>query len=606
MRLGEIADQQSLIVQDEEAVIRAGRLVEKKAEEKLTEVTNLILNESKLNAKDSIEAGAFNFRKPAVNEEGREVAVKMEFDAYKENISLGAKLGRLEAAMKEGEETEAELLSRRITVSAQVILEAVNGDRVAGKDLEVNEDINGDAITLPLRSQYTVMPVNPFVMTARDHLSTFAIDVDTASYTLARRFIRNGYRPPVGSVRMEEFINAFDYNYATQSNRTFTVHATAGPSPYGQNLTLVKIGVKARVVGRDGRKPAHLTLVVDASGSMDKNDRLPLVKHSLKLMVDQLRADDSVSLITYGTHARLLLQSVSASDKTQINQAIDAIQAGGSTNMIEALNLGYQQARTFYKAGYINRVMLCSDGVANIGDTDAQTMLTQVDDHRRHGITFTSVGFGLGTYNDALLEKLANRGDGFYAYVDSKIEAKRLFVTQLSATLQTVAKDAKIQVDFNPQRVRRYRLIGYENRDVADKDFRNDSIDAGEVGSGQSATALYEVELIDEAQGLRPHDLGTVYVRYQNVDTEKVEEISQRLSHDMAQGVSIEQDPYFYLAACVGEFAEQLRSSEHANAQDRTKLQQTMIQLRNQLPLNDQVRELQQLIEQVQGLPKAP
>jgi Ca-activated chloride channel family protein len=487
--------------------------------------------------------------------------------------------------------------------------ELVTGGDPHADDLYANKafmELEDVEVVLPTASQYPVVPVNPFVMTAQDHLSTFAIDVDTASYTLSRRFIAKGYRPPVGAVRMEEFVNAFDYNYATQSDRAFTVHAEAAPSPFGENLTLVKIGVKAKVVGRDGRKPARLTLVVDASGSMDKADRLGLVKRSLKMLVDQLQANDSVSLITYGTHSRLMLQAAPASDKDRIKQAIDAIQPGGSTNMIEALNLGYEQARAGFRAGFVNRVMLCSDGVANVGETDAQAMLERVDDHRRQGITFTSVGFGMGAYNDSLLEKLANRGDGFYAYVDSETEARRLFVTELSATLQTVAKDAKIQVDFDPKRVRRYRLIGYENRDVADKDFRNDRIDAGEVGSGQSATALYEVELLAGAEGVAPRDLGAVYVRYRDVDTDKVEEISQRLSIDGARGADVADRPYFYLAACVGEFAEQLRASEHTNSKDMAKLQAAVIQLRQQLPLNNQVAELRQLIERVQGLPQAP
>lgn len=549
----------------------------------------------------------------ADRELGREMAVNQRLYFDKLPAEIDSKQIPAQLEIKEGFEskTETKRVARRMSMLESKVskesddLASLSKDRLLAE--QANNETSDPTFTLPPSSQYPITPVNPFVMTTQDHLSTFAIDVDTASYTLARRFIRNGYRPPVGSVRSEEFINAFDYNHPTQSKRTFAVHAAAAaPSPFGQNLTLIKVGVKARVVGRDGRKPAHLTLVVDASGSMDKTDRLPLVKHSLKLLVDQLHANDSVTLITYGTHAQLLLQSVTASNKTQINQAIDTIQTAGSTNMIEALTLGYQQARAFYKAGHINRVMLCSDGVANIGDTDAQTMLAQVDDHRRSGITFTSVGFGMGAYNDALLEKLANRGDGFYAFVDSKQEAHRLFVTQLSATLQTVAKDAKIQVDFDPKRVRRYRLIGYENRDVADKDFRNDSIDAGEVGSGQSATALYEVELIDQPQGQAPRDLGAVYVRYQNVDTEEIEELSQRLNHDMVQKLTVEQDPYFYLAACVGEFAEQLRSSAYAAAQDQPRLLQTVIQLSNQLPLNDQIRELQKLIEQVQGLPAAP
>jgi Ca-activated chloride channel family protein len=450
---------------------------------------------------------------------------------------------------------------------------------------------------------FKVVPVNPFVMAAQDRFSTFALDVDTASYAIARRYLRGGHLPPVGSVRMEEYVNAFDYNYPRRTEGTFTVISEAAAAPFGPDLVLLKVGVRARVVGREGRKPAHLVFVVDASGSMDQPDRMPLVKYALGELVGQLSAADRVTLVAYGTRARLMLEAASAADKAGITAAVNRVQCEGSTNLSEGLTLGYRLAAQGFLPGGVNRVILCSDGAANIGITAAESILDQVKGFRDQGITCTSVGFGAGTYNDALLEKLADSGDGSYVFVDSRREARRIFVEELSATLQTVAKDAKIQVEFDPRRVRRYRLIGYENRDIADEKFRDDTVDAGEVGSGQSATALYELEL----QGLAEADLGTVYVRYRNVDTGRVEEISHRLEAAAVRTRTPETDPRFFLAACAAEFAELLRESEHTAGGSFDQLRSVLERVAAQPALrnNSRVQELLELVRLAKGLPRA-
>jgi len=441
-------------------------------------------------------------------------------------------------------------------------------------------------------------PVNPFVMTKQDRLSTFSLDVDTASYALARNYIRRGYLPPAASVRMEEFINAFDYNYPKHTGSVFTVHAEGMPSPFGRGLTLLKIGVQGRALGREGRKPAHLVFVVDASGSMARADRLPLVQYGLTLLAGQLTSGDRVSMITFGSRAALVLEAVPAGDE-RISAAIRAIGCGGSTNLLQGIELGYGIARRAFRTGQINRVILCSDGAANIGITDGETMLEKVQVFRDHGITFSSIGFGMGAYNDELLEKLADEGDGSYAFVGSRAEARRVFVEQM-ATLQTIAGDAKIQVEFDPAHVRRYRLIGYENRDIADKDFRNDAVDAGEVGSGQSSTALYEVEPLD-----RTGDLGTVYVRYRNIDTGKIEEISRRLERSIIGRPTPRTAPRLYLAAAGAEFAEILRESEHAAGGELDSVRNILIEVAAALPLDQRVRELLGLVTAAKGLPRA-
>jgi Ca-activated chloride channel family protein len=463
-------------------------------------------------------------------------------------------------------------------------------------------DPEGEARLSP-SAVFKVVPVNPFVMAAQDRLSTFALDVDTASYSIARRYIRGGYLPPVGAVRMEEFVNAFDYNYPRRTEGVFSVISEAAPAPFGPDLVLLKVGVRGKVIGRELRKPANLVFVVDASGSMDQPDRMPLVKYALGELVGQLGAADRVTLVAYGTKARLMLEGAAASDRKAVLEAIDRVQCEGSTNLSEGLALGYRQAAQAFVPGGVNRVILCSDGAANIGITAGESILDQVRAFRDKGITCTCVGFGAGTYNDVLLEKLADSGDGSYVFVDSKAEARRVFVEELSATLQTIAKDAKIQVEFDPRRVRRYRLIGYENRDVADEKFRDDTVDAGEVGSGQSATALYELEL----QGAAEADLGTVHVRYRDVDSGRVEEVAHRLEAVAVRARTPESDPRFYLAACAAEFAELLRGSEHAAGGSFDALRAVIEQVAAQPALRGDLRvqELVELVRRAKGLPRA-
>jgi Ca-activated chloride channel family protein len=461
---------------------------------------------------------------------------------------------------------------------------------------------------LPSPSHFRVVPVNPWVMTDRDPLSTFALDVDTASYTLCRNYIHNGFLPPIGAVRMEEFINAFDYAYPQRDDATFAVHAEGAPSPFapaGQELTLLKIAVKARTVGRDQRRAAHLVFVVDASASMGQADRLPLVQAALNLLVDRLSDVDRVSLVTCANEARLHLEAVPARQKDTIRRTINAIQPAGPTNLMAGLELGYAMARKAFVAGQVNQVVLCSDGVANVGQTEAQAVLQEVTEDRKQGITLTCVGVGYGAYNDAFLEALADQGDGRYVFLDSSEQAREILVGQLAATLQTVAWDARIQVRFNPSRVRRYRLIGYENRDIEDQRFRDDTIDAGEVGSGQCSTALYELELTTAAV-TDDTDLGTVFVRYRHAETGQVEEISRSLAGVIVRRTSVEENPRLFLAAGAARFAEWLRQSEHARHTTLADVQRLLDRVSAALPLDRDMQDLSALAHQAENLPRAP
>jgi len=482
-------------------------------------------------------------------------------------------------------------------------------DRPSDQSAIDRTSIGEDETDLPPSLRFQLVPVNPWVMAERDSLSTFALDVDTASYTLCRRYIRGGFLPPAGAVRMEEFVNHFNYNYPQRTNPTFKVHAEAAASPFARkdkNLTLLKIGVKARTIGRDQRKAAHLVFVVDASASMGQPDRLPFVQQALDRLVGKLSVVDRVSLITCSDEARLHLETTSVRERDRIRRAIYAIQPAGSTNLLAGLKLGYAAARRSFSPKLINHVVLCSDGVANVGQTEAEAVLEEVAADRKQGITITCVGVGYGSYNDAFLENLANRGDGSYVYLDSARQAQQVFVKQLAATLQTVAKDARIQVDFNPHRVRRYRLIGYENRDIEDKRFRDDTIDAGEVGSGQCSTALYELELIGQPSADRQGDMGTVFVRYRHAETGQMEEVSSRLTSAIVRRRTVASAPRFFLAAGAARFAEILRQSEHAQHGNLTDVLRVAEQVSLALPLDRDVRELAELIRKAEHLPRAP
>jgi Ca-activated chloride channel family protein len=477
---------------------------------------------------------------------------------------------------------------------------------IVGNQLTTTTDLQ------PTARKPRLMPVNPWVMTDADRLSTFALDVDNASYGIARKYINDGFLPPKHTVRMEEFVNNFDYNYPTGQNdsNAFTVHSEARPSPYTQGNVLMKIGVRGKVVGRDQARPAHLVFVIDTSGSMDRDDRLPLVQQSLTMALDQLSPQDQVSVVTYGTGANLIVENESAEAVERLKHSVNSLQVGGSTNLLAGVALGNDIAKRHYVSGGVNRVILCSDGVANVGPSDADDLLAQAANYREQGVTFTSVGFGAGSYDDRILEQLANRGDGGYHFVGSVDEAKRLFVDDLAATRPTIAYDGKIQVDFDPARVRRYRLIGYENRDIADADFRNDTVDAGEVGSGQSATALYELELNGPvfATNGQP-DLGTVYVRYRDADTIEIREIESRLTNSLIDQQTPVETPRFFLAASAARFAEILRGSEHVGPTDTdenlAEIQSVMEVVAAELPLDGQAAELRDLITQSRGLPRA-
>ncbi|MFC1675897.1 von Willebrand factor type A domain-containing protein [Planctomycetota bacterium] len=402
--------------------------------------------------------------------------------------------------------------------------------------------------------------VNPFVDTEDDHLSTFATDVDTGSYTVVRGYLHDGHLPPEKAVRVEEFVNYFKYDYAAPQEDDFAVYAEGSPWTFGtgrKNTYLLRLGLKGKQISDENRKPAILTFVIDVSGSMNRENRLGLVKKSLRMLVDNLKKDDQIAIAVYGSRGRIITKHKSLDQKNEILIAIDSLGAGGSTFAEEGIRLGYEMAEKAFKKGCINRVILCSDGVANVGQTGAEAILEIIKSKADKGVTLSALGFGMGNYNDVLMEQLGDKGNGYYAYIDTIAQAKRLFEENLTGSLQVIARDVKVQVDFNPKVVRSYRLIGYENRDVPDDKFRDDKYDGGEMGAGHATTALYELKLWPEKKGT----VATTYVRYKDPDSFAVTEFKSSIAVKDFNADFDSSGANFRLAATVAEFAEILRKS---------------------------------------------
>jgi Ca-activated chloride channel family protein len=436
---------------------------------------------------------------------------------------------------------------------------------------------------------------NPYVLAADNAFSTFSIDVDTASYGLARQRLFDNALPEPELVRTEEFINSFDYDYRPPSGtQTFSVHKEMAPSPFRTGMDVLKIGIKGRRIGRDDHRGAVLTLVIDTSGSMSTRERIGLVKESLALLLDQLGPDDQIAIVQFGGEARLVKEHTPVSEKAALLAAINELQPGGPTQFDQGLQLGYELAKAGFSAGDSNRIIIMSDGVANLGELDPEEILKQVGENRQKGIYLSVLGFGAGTYDDDLLERLANRGDGMYAYIDTMDEARRVFVDQLASTLHVIASDVKIQVEFNPERVLSYRQVGYENRQLTKEQFRDDSVDAGEVGSGQSVTALYDIQLNPEGSERAP--IATVYVRYRRADNGAIEEISSVI-RDSVRSQRFEQAaPRFQLAACVAEFAEKLRRSPYSDGTGLLEIHGKLMPVALKMDLDRQIQELAELM----------
>jgi len=374
----------------------------------------------------------------------------------------------------------------------------VTGSAKASRQ-EMGRMMPSPVITAPpepeFRDQYEDVEANPVKLTSEEPVSTFSIDVDTASYANVRRFLKGGTLPPKDAVRIEELVNYFDYAYPQPKagSDPFATQVTMMPSPFNAGRDLIQIGIQGRDIDRDARPPINLTLLVDVSGSMHSEDKLPLARQAMKLMLEEMAPTDTVAIVVYAGAAGEVLAPTPVSDKRKIVAALENLRAGGSTAGGEGLRLAYSLAEQGLKKDAVNRVMLLTDGDFNVGISDPEQLEDFVSRKRETGIYLSVLGFGRGNYNDAMMQKISQTGNGTAAYIDTLSEARKVLADDLSGNIFPIADDVKIQVEFNPARISEYRLIGYETRMLERADFNNDKVDAGDIGAGTSVTAIYEV-----------------------------------------------------------------------------------------------------------------
>jgi len=434
-----------------------------------------------------------------------------------------------------------------------------------------SEPLNGE--------NYAHFDDNPVKRAAEQPVSTFSIDVDTGSYANVRRFLNQGSLPVRDAVRIEEMINYFSYGYPLPKDETrpFSVTTEIAPTPWNKNSVLLRVGLKGYDIAAEKLPAANLVFLVDVSGSMQSPDKLPLLKSGLKLLVQNLRTRDRVSLVVYAGNTGVVLEPTPGDQNGKILAALEGLTAGGSTNGGAGIKLAYAMAEQGFIKNGINRVLLATDGDFNVGTVNFEALKNLVEGKRKTGVSLTTLGFGTGNYNDRLMEQLADAGNGNYAYIDTLNEANKVLVSEMSSTLQTIARDVKIQIEFNPTVVAEYRLIGYENRGLKREDFNNDKIDAGDIGAGHTVTALYEIVLsggkgarIDALRyGKEPvaagnkDELALLRLRYKLPDSGNSRLIEQALKTADMQRDAGKASADFRFSAAVAAFGQLLRGGKY-------------------------------------------
>jgi Ca-activated chloride channel family protein len=443
-------------------------------------------------------------------------------------------------------------------------------------------------VELNAGDQYEAVGTNPFVFTAHDPLSTFGADVDTASYDIFRRDVNLGILPQPESVRLEEYVNSFDYDYPAPKHDAaipFSISLAAGPSFFARNSVTLRVGIQGKLAPPEQKKPANVVFLVDTSGSMMAADKLPLVKEVLSHSLQVLEPSDKVAIVTYAGSVRVALGPTLVAQSEAILAVLEGLEAGGSTAGASGIDLAYDQVELGFIEGGINHVVLCTDGDFNVGISDTDALVDLIEQKRQSGITLTALGFGIGNLNDAMMEQVSNAGNGIYSVITDVAHADAYAEESLLATMTHIAKDMKLQVEFNPEKVIAYRLLGYEDRAIVDEQFRDDTVDAGEVGSGHRVTALYELILEGEvpavtgapdaldglayegALEVAADDLVLVKIRYKNVDASETDaalEVNASLAPaDVAASVEA-LDADFQWAMSVASFAEILKDSPFA------------------------------------------
>jgi Ca-activated chloride channel family protein len=441
----------------------------------------------------------------------------------------------------------------------------------------------------PNGEPHPALMMQPFVLAAHDPFSTFGADVDTASYDLFRRNVEHNLQPSPDAVRVEDFVNYFNYDYpapAEGAEHPFQISLAAAPNAFGRDTVLLRVGIQAMKPPASDKKPTNLVFLIDTSGSMAAEDKLPLVQFLAKQALDLLAPDDTIAIVTYSDQALVRLEPTPVLHKDEIISVVDSLTAGNSTNGAAGIQLAYEKARAAFREGGINHVMMCTDGDFNVGISDPAELVKFIEEKRKSGITMTALGFGIGNLNDELMERVSNAGNGIYSVITSRDQASRYAEERMLATLRYVAKDMKIQLEWNPEQVEAYRLIGYENRAIADQSFRDDKVDAGEVGAGHRVTALYEIvrkgskvpmpegapaaESGDPVEGDREIESGElvrVKVRYKAPDaseSDAAKEVMQKLAPSEIGALFDAADKDLRWAAAIAAYAEILRGSPYA------------------------------------------
>ncbi len=458
-------------------------------------------------------------------------------------------------------------------------LVTVTGSRVRGDAVAAERSYFVPPVivaTDPGREQYDGKEVSPVKLTVVEPVSTFSVDVDTGAYANARRFLTQGMMPPKDAVRTEEMINYFRYDYAKPKDRSqpFTVTTDVAKSPWNAGSYLMRIGLRGYDIDSEERPPANLVFLMDVSGSMNSPDKLPLVKTALAGLAGELSPQDRVSIVVYAGAAGLVLEPTN--DTAKIRRALDSLSAGGSTAGGAGIELAYRVAEDNFIKGGVNRVILATDGDFNVGVSNTKALIELIENKRDSGITLTTLGFGQGNYNEAMMEQVANKGNGNYAYIDSALEAKKVLGEEMSSTLFTIAKDVKIQVEFNPAVIAQYRLVGYENRALREEDFDNDRVDAGDIGAGHQVTAIYEVVPVGSKGWIAPRkyedapaaaaqaklaEAATVKLRYKLPTSDTSKLIEQVVASSAFKTAAAPQGDFAF-AAAVAAYGQVLRGDE--------------------------------------------
>jgi len=508
------------------------------------------------------------------------IASQTDFDG---KYSIEAKTGDILIFSYVGFTTQTVKLNKQKVINIKMTVSSQLEEVVVQFDMALKSRAQGIPISRHIvrptnTESYKEIEENIFKMVKSSPLSTFSIDVDKAGYSNVRRMINNGQEIPKDAVKIEEMINYFDYNYPQPKGKNpFAIHTEVNTTPWNKKSKLIKIGLQGKTVPLDNIPPSNLVFLIDVSGSMNSQNKLPLLKSAFKLLVNQLRDEDKISIVTYAGAAGLVLPPTSGDNKNKILEALNNLNAGGSTAGGQGIELAYKTAEENFIKNGNNRVILATDGDFNVGASSDQAMEKLIEEKRKSGVFLTCLGFGTGNYQDSKMETLADKGNGNHAYIDSMQEAQRILGTEFGGTLFTIAKDVKIQVEFNPAFVQAYRLIGYENRLLNDEDFNDDKKDAGELGSGHKVTALYEIiptgvkskwlkdiddlKYSDKPSANNQKDLLTVKFRYKEPDGDKSKLIEHIISAKEMKNNNASAD--FKFASAVAMFGMKLRKSEY-------------------------------------------